>query len=73
MADQEEWLTLRACALRVTGRDLPHITVSRWAKYGVYGYKLDWKWIGGRRYTTVKLMEQFIASLSESKFTNGYK
>lgn len=71
MPEQEEWITLRAAALRVTGKSLPCITVKRWAEKGVYDIVLDYKWIGGRRYTTINRMEQFVAKVKAERWSNG--
>lgn len=73
MVDPEELITLRAAALIVIGKNLPHVTVSRWALKGVRGTKLSYQWVGGRRMTTVKSMKKFLAEVEAGGLSNGKK
>ena len=69
----EKWMTLRAAALAVTGKEISCTTATRWATNGVCGVYLDFEWIGGRRHTTVERMKQFRAKLEIERLSNGTK
>ncbi|QDV36363.1 DUF1580 domain-containing protein [Tautonia plasticadhaerens] len=50
----------------------PHVsTVWRWCHRGIRGVRLGTVAIGGRRYTTPALVEEFLARLSESGGPKG--
>ena len=61
-------LTINQAARRLPGSPHPS-TIWRWRKKGIGGVRLCTVLVGGRRYITVEVLEQFIASMTASRET----
>lgn len=67
MHDLKNLLPIPIAVERVTGTRLNLSTTWRWSTKGVKGIRLETVIIGGRRLTSVEMVEAFIAATTEAR------